>query len=254
MSLDFKGMFIYFGCTSLLWIFGKSLSLEVQLLVVALLVISWITVSVYNRKQKKWRWPGASGNNLVQSLLVLVLGGIFLFVTSSLLSSTNATAWYLGVCGLIVFNILHYLQFVDLSEQDFQDKCDGKVHSVLKNRPEVSATKANNWKNTVKIIHNIFFILVWLEFMTFLYYFNVTYNNGSPVPTVYQTEALTQHGRTMYITTSEKTLVDILQVCGFIGMPRALISGFLLQKMGIKVFSGNNRKLKISNLKRHKSG
>ncbi len=251
-SLDFKGMFFYFGCVSLLWIFGRSLSVKTILLLVILFVAIWITISDYNRKQRKWQWIGASKKNIFESLLALLLGGIFMFATSSVWSFTDAPAWYIGACSIFIFNALHYLNLIDLSEQDFHDNCNGNIHIISKNRSNPPVTNTTEWKNKIKTIYNIFFIVVWVEFMIFAYYINTSYNNGAPAQTSNQTEELSQHGRTVYVTSSEKTVVNILETFALIGIPSALFTGFFLQKKGI--LPETNRKKTNSGIRQKKRG
>jgi len=70
--------------------------------------------------------------------------------------------------------------------------------------------------------------MVWLEFLVFFYYSGVAYRDGSPVPTSTKTEAVTEHGRTLYIANHQKVVWDRLESSAFAGIPSVIIGGFLL--------------------------
>jgi hypothetical protein len=58
----------------------------------------------------------------------------------------------------------------------------------------------------------VVFMLVWVAGVASFYFSGTAFKNGSPEPTATQTQPLTDHGKTVYVTPTEKQRVDELQL------------------------------------------
>jgi hypothetical protein len=69
------------------------------------------------------------------------------------------------------------------------------------------------------------------------YSFGTAFKNGSPEPTITRTERLENHGKTVYVTPSEKQRIHLLQLVSGIGFPVVLLGGAILHfVVGVKLF------------------
>ena len=83
----------------------------------------------------------------------------------------------------------------------------------------------------------LIFFAVWLEFLVFFYYSGTAFRDGSPAPTPAKSEAVTKHGKTVYVARDQKILWDWLESFAFTGIPSVIVGGFLLHFLvGVKLF------------------
>jgi hypothetical protein len=62
------------------------------------------------------------------------------------------------------------------------------------------------------------FMLVWVCGVASFYFFGTAFKNGSPEPTATQTEPLEDHGKTVYVTPTDKRRVHALQLVSWVGV------------------------------------
>ncbi len=91
------------------------------------------------------------------------------------------------------------------------------------------APPRRDWRFWLRTGVSVFFVAAWVDAMAFHYFSGATYRNGSPSPTASKTEPLDNHGRVVYVTPSEKALVDRLKAGMTIGIPAALLLIVLVQ-------------------------
>jgi hypothetical protein len=237
MSLEFKLMFVYHGCMMVLFVTGDEFSVRQELFFAVLLLLALSSISTWHRRSTGWHWHGADAKHRLAALGSLVLTAVFLYAATSWFSPSNPRflPWYLAGFGIGLFNFLQSLRLVHPSEAAFLADC-GESASQL-GEPAQMETKGPQWQRVIKTVFSVVFFLVWLEFLVFFYYSGKTFSEGSPVPTQTKTEPVTDHGKTAYIKPDQKVLRDNLELFGFIGIPSALLSGFLLHFVfGIKIF------------------
>lgn len=78
------------------------------------------------------------------------------------------------------------------------------------------------WKKIGIRIFKIYFLAAWLTGLSFSWQFNSAYNHGSSNPTALQTEPLSSHGHTVYVSSKEKHRVDLLGMLAPIGIVSSL--------------------------------
>lgn len=234
-----KLILAYIGWTLVLLAIGNKITLATGLILTGAFVLLLGVFSVRHRMASGWRWPGVTPRNILHAVLTLVLGGLFAFAVNPLFPITNPSVrpWYLGLAGVVLFNVLRALQILEASETGFQEKCPAK--SVPQVTPGIyTPTRPNRDRKTmIKSVYSGFFLLVWLIGLASFYFFGVALKNGSPIPTTSQTESLSDHGRVVYVTPIEELVVDLLVNGMAVGIFVVIVLGFLLQKyFGIKLF------------------
>jgi hypothetical protein len=94
-----------------------------------------------------------------------------------------------------------------------------------------------NWKRVTKAVYSVAFMLVWVCGVASFYFFGTAFKNGSPEPTISQTEPLEDHGKTVYVTPTEKQRVHVLQLVSWVGLPIVLLGGAAIHFLaGVKLF------------------
>jgi hypothetical protein len=198
------------------------------------------------RQAKHWRWPGVKPLNVLYAAGSIVLIFFFLYSASPLfpVHDNHFLPWYLGGLGIGIFGILQTLKVVDASQVEFVSHC--MVIDQYGRELEPAAATAPPqitgpaWKRTAKVVYSVVFILVWVAGVASFYFSGTAFKNGSPQPTATQTQPLTDHGKTVYVTPAEKQRLDELQLAMWIGIPFILVGGAVLHfLLGVKVFGGN---------------
>jgi len=237
MSLELKLMFAYHGCMMMLFISGGSFSTKQQLIVAGVLVAALITISMRHRRSVGWRWQGVKTVDLVKAVAGVAFTAVFLYAATPFFpaSSPRFFPWYLAGLGIGVFNVLQALRLVHPSEAAFLADCREPGAPVEQARQVESTDPA--WHKVVRACYSFLSFIVWLGFLAFFYQSGTAFRNGSPVPTTTQTDEVTNHAETAYITHKEKILSDRLQRFAFVGIPSVLGGGFVLHFLvGVKPF------------------
>ena len=233
-SFEFKGMFFYHICMMIMMVVGTGLTFIEQIFIAAAIALSVATASFIRRLRRKWRWRGVSVLRATGAIGTAALMGYFLFATSSgaLLASDFAIdrpfgigPWILAGLGIAVFAVLDALNVVHGTERAFRMDCGEEAAE----QPEPEVAPEPRWKRVISYAFAVAFLAVWLEGVTFFYVHDRTLRASSPTPTFERSAALENKGRTVYVTTAEKRLVDQLETFMVIGIPAAIATGFFLQ-------------------------
>ena len=241
MSLEFKLFFVYHVCMMVLFISGGALTLRQEFAFTVVLVFVLGTLSIRHRRSAGWRWQALETKNLLMAAGGIALTGVFLYAATPLFPPWNPKSlpWYLAGFGIGTFNVLQALRLVHPSEAAFLADCHDLDSQTVQATPsEPIEPTEPQWCRIVRATYHLLFFLVWLGFLAFFYYSGAAFRDGSPVPTPAQTEAVTEHGKTVYVPHAQKILCDRLEWSAFVGIPLMLVGGFVLHFLvGVKLFS-----------------
>lgn len=242
-SFDFKLFFAYHICMMVLFMAGGALSTKRELMIAALLVAILISLSLRNRRDANWRWPGVQTKGIVSALGILVLAIFFDLAAVPLASPSDPRflPWHMAGIGIAAFGVFSALRVVQLSQADFLKECEPTGLAGLPPEPAPETPPAVSadprWKRTIRAIYSICFLLVWIDGVASFYYFGVAFRDGSPRPTPTHTEPLNNHGQIRYIPRLQKALIDSLQTAAFIGIPSIIVAGLTTHFLvGVKLF------------------
>jgi hypothetical protein len=130
--------------------------------------------------------------------------------------------------GIGLFGILQSLKVAYASEAEFASDCmiiDQYGRELEPARAPASALLSEpNWKRVTKATYSTVFMLLWVCGVASFYFFGTAFKNGSPVPTITQTEPLKDHGKTVYVTPTDKRRVHALQLVSGVGFPVLIVS------------------------------
>ena len=233
MSFEFKGMFLYHIAMMAMFVAGQGLLFFEQIIVATAILLVIATASSFRRIRHKWRWPGVTTLRTARAVLTLALMAFFLFATAGGaveaqgLSLTRPFAlgpWVFAVLGIAIFSVLNVLNVTHLSERAFRDECSDQAR-----QPKPAPPPEPRWKLVAKYVFAAAFLIVWLEGVTFFYVYTRTLRSASPVPTVEQSVALSERGKTVYVTPAEMRLIDQLRSFMFVAIPASIATAFFLQ-------------------------
>lgn len=233
MSFEFKGMFLYHIAMMVMFLAGQGLPFVEQIFIASSIALAVAIASFIRRVRRKWRWRGLTAMRVAAAVLMSALMGFFLFAVVggalqaqgiSLMRPFPLAPWALAAMGIAIFSILNILRITHLSEKAFQEECGGDALE-----PQPASPPEPRWKVVTKYAFMVAFLAVWLEGVTFFYVFDRTMRASSPTPTVERSIAFKNKGVTVYITPSEKQLIDQLQGFMFIGIPASIAVAFFLQ-------------------------
>jgi hypothetical protein len=160
MSLDFKLMFVYHGCMTILFIVGGAFSTKQELGIAGVLVAVIMSISMRHRREAGWRWQGIETKNLLMAAGGLALTGFLLFSATPLFPPSNPSAlpWYLAGFGIGTFNFLQALRVIQPSEAAFLTDCR---EPGSQNEQASSAKSAGPpWHKFARAAYSSFFIFV----------------------------------------------------------------------------------------------
>jgi hypothetical protein len=236
MSVDFRLFFAYHISMMVMMIAGQGeLSVRIELVITALLVMVLMAISIVHRKENNWRWPGVQGRDIVYAVGGVVLIALFLYGATPLFPPSTGAAlpWYLAGLGIGTFNVLSSLKVVNASEADFLMNCRavdqyGQEIPRASELPQPASATEPRWKKLARAIYVATFMLVWICGVLFFYVFGKAFKDGSLVPTVTQTAPLENHGETVFITPAEKERIHLLLLSAGVGFPVVIVSGLVL--------------------------
>jgi hypothetical protein len=142
--------------------------------------------------------------------------------------------WYLFGFGIGLMNAFSSIGLVRQSESQFMADC----HTTATQVPAAAPTPEPAdpaWQRFLRGAFTLAFMAVWLTGVTFFYLHGKAIRNGSPVPTATQTDPITEHGGTVYVTHKEKVLDDCLLTISMIGVPVIAAGAILHFLMGVKL-------------------
>lgn len=237
MSLDFKLMFVYHGCMMFLFIAGSAFTTGQELFIAASLAVVLTMLSLRHRSAIGWKWEGIKTKDLAMAIGVAALMVFFLGAGSSMFPASNPRflPWYLAGFGIGFFNVLSTLKLVRSSESQMLADCSDTPSEPMQ-EPKTEPLEPR-WHRVARGIFSCLFLLVWLEGVAFFYYHGKIFSSGSPTPTATQTDPISDHGNTVYITHAQKTQLDRMEIMMFTGIPAILVGGFVLHFLvGVKLF------------------
>lgn len=243
MSLDMKLMFGYHISMMVMMVAGGSLTVRQELTIAATIAALILLVSRYHREKAHWRWPGIKPANVLYALGNIFFISIFLYSATPLAPPNNGhiVPWYLAGLGIGLFGILQSLKVAYASEAEFASDCmiiDQYGRELEPARAPASALLSEpNWKRVTKVTYSAVFMLLWVCGVASFYFFGTAFKNGSPEPTITQTEPLKDHGKTVYVTPTDKRRVHALQLLSGVGFPVLIVSAAILHFLvGVKLF------------------
>lgn len=127
---------------------------------------------------------------------------------------------------MALFGVLGGLRVVCLSKAEFLSNCGQQIpiDDPINPGDEIP------WKKTARRVYTIFFATVWIASIGYSWVFNAAYKNGSQSPAADRTVALNDHGRIVYITHHQEQAINVLLWVMGVGIPSAILAGFILQK------------------------
>lgn len=244
MSLDMRLMSGYHISMMVMMAAGGSLTVRQELTFAVAIAALIVLVSRNNRKKKHWRWPGVKPLDVLYAVCGAVLISFLLYSATPLFPPNNGhvVPWYLAGLGLGLFGILQSLNVVYAAEAEFASNCMtidqyGRELEPMREPSSLVERHEANWKRIAKAVYKVVFILVWVCSVASFYFFGTAFKNGSPEPTTTQTEPVQDHGKTVYVTPTEKERVHALQLVSWVGFPVMLLGGAVLHFLvGVKLF------------------
>jgi hypothetical protein len=222
MSLELKLMFVYHGCMMVLFFTGDAFSTRQEFGFAAVLLFLLVSLSIRHRRSTGWRWPGVKPKDWLMAVGGVALIGVFLYAATPMFPPWNSRSlpWYLAGFGIGALNALRTLQLVQPSEAAFLADCHEPANQFEQaTNSEPTEPIEPKWHRIVRSGYSSVFFLVWLGFLAFFFYSG----DGSPVPTLTQMNAVTEHGKTVYLTNDQRILRDNLQLFAFIGIPSVIV-------------------------------
>jgi hypothetical protein len=238
MSLDFKLMFVWHGSMMFLMITGGNFTSGQELTFAAILMAVLFSVSIQHRRSKGWQWQPVESKQFAWAAGSLLLTALFLYASSPLFSPLNPgfLPWYLAGFGIGIMNVLSAIGLVRLSESQFIADCQTTAPQAPALAPTAEPADPA-WQRFLRGSFQLAFLGIWLNFMVFFYLHGKAIRNGSPTPTAAQTDSVTEHGGTVYVTHKEKVLDDRLLTISMIGIPSAMAAAAILHfLLGVKLF------------------
>ena len=243
MSLDMRLMFGYHAGMMVMMVAGGYLTIQQELAIAAAIAALITLLSRYYRNKKHWRWPGVKPIDVLYAVGGVVLISFFLYSATPVAPPNNShvVPWYLAGLGIGLFGILQSLKVVYPAKAEFAAHCmiiDQYGRELEPAREPIPAQPQEpNWKRVTKVVYTVVFMFVWVCGVASFYFFGTAMKNGSPEPTVTQTEPLEDHGETVYVTPAEMHRVHGLQLVSWVGVPIMIVSGAILHFLvGVKLF------------------
>lgn len=232
MSFEFKSFFAYHIAMMAMAAAGSALPLRGKVFIAAAILSGVFFLSARRRLAMGWHWRAPGPGRILAAFFGVALIGIFIASGTPLFPIKGAAAsWYLAVFGIGLFGFLQALGVTHFAEADFIAECGPIAQS------ETHELGDPVWKRVARGAFSILFLLVWLDGVASFYVFGTTFQTGSPVATATQTETLVNHGQVVYVEASQKRLVERLQAGMTIGIPTAMVIGFVLHFIiGVQLF------------------
>src|SRR6266481_198145 len=131
---------------------------------------------------------------------------------------------------------LSAIGLVRLSKSQFIADCQTTDSRVPALAPTAESADPA-WQRFLRGAFHLAFLVIWLNFMVFFYLHGQAIRNGSPTPTATETDPVTEHGGTVYVTHKEKVLDERLLTISMIGTPSLMAAGAILHFLvGVKLF------------------
>ena len=208
-----------------------------ELTLTGLLLAVLISISMRHRRSANWQWQRLNTKSYLSAVASVALMAVFLYAATPLFSpkSPRFLPWYLAGFGIGAFNVLQALRLVHPSEAAFLADCQEPTNQI-EQTTQIEPSDPP-WHKILRAAFRVVFFAVWLEFLVFFYYSGTVFRDGSPAPTPAKSEAVTEHGKTVYISRDQKILWERLESFAFTGIPSVIVGSFLLHFLvGVKLF------------------
>lgn len=238
MSLDFKLMFVWHGSMMVLMMTGGLFTIGQELTLAAILTAVLFSLSMQNRRSNGWQWQPVESKQFAWAAGSLLLTCVFLYAGTPLFSPSNPNflPWYLAGFGIGFMNVLSAIGLVRLSKSQFIADCQTTDSRVPALAP-IAESADPAWQRFLRGAFHLAFLVIWLNFMVFFYLHGQAIRNGSPTPTATETDPVTEHGGTVYVTHKERVLDERLLTISMIGTPSLMAAGAILHFLvGVKLF------------------
>jgi len=248
MSFDSKLFLALFACLVGLFAAGNRLTVNAELSIAALAAAGVISVSSRRRRRLDWRWPGTNRRGVLRAVGA---AAVMFFATHPTfpIFQPDFLPWYLAGTEIAVFNILESLRVVQAPEVDFLKLC-GTTSPARDEEPQAACVMEAVWRRATRAIFFITSYAVMFEFLVFFYLSGVYFRDGSPRPTLTQTEQLSTGGSVVYITPVQKHLLDQLETWASICIPSIIgATVFLHFIVGVKLLPNTPTLREIRNRK-----
>jgi hypothetical protein len=229
ISFDFRLFFGFHVCMMALMVFRAGI--VSQMVVICAAALTALVLSIRNRRRSGWKWPRTSWKKAVGVLAVVAPGLLFLgaALPGKTVFDPRLFPWLSAGGGILLFGILNGLNIVHKSEEEFLANCGVKSMTVLPLPPATSSNpQLSSSKRVAMIVFKIYFFVAFMTFVSFMWKFNEAYRGGSEKPTATQTQRLTNHGRTVYITPNQERLVSLLKTFSMVGVVSSVLVGIFL--------------------------
>lgn len=241
-SYDFKLFFgFHVGMMALMVLrFVAGIGIVFEMVVVSGLLITGFALSLRHRSKQGWRWPGAGWKDV---LVALVLAALVVYFLGAAMPDTTVLnpdlfPFLAAGGGILLFGVLGALKICHKTEEEFLRHCGADRHVEPAVSPVAWKQQLPRWKRIVVGAFGAYFLIIWIAGVGFFWKFNAAFASGSKQATATQTEPLTNHGHTVFITPKQKRIVKLLERSMMFGMPSVFVIGALLHfVIGIKVFS-----------------
>lgn len=222
MSTDFKLMMGFHLCMMVLFVVGGAVGVVAELAIAGVFLIAAIVISAWRKLSARWQWPGVGLKEIAMALGTIALMGGFAFAATPLASphSPVMLPWFLAIAGFGIFSAANALRLVTLSEAEFLAQC-GEPPAVAESEPAEPRLHG-----LARSAYYVAFIAVWLSSVASFYFFGVGMRDGTPSPTATNTEPLTNHGVTVYVSVATKHLIDALQTSMLLAFPPFFSSAY----------------------------
>jgi hypothetical protein len=239
MSAELRLMFVYHGCMMVLFMTGGALNVNLELAIATILIAVGAAFSLRRRREKNWHWhsPGPKG--------IAIAAGIVILIAFFLCSATPGFSpakpqflpWYLAGFGIGLFGVLSALNLVKSSEAEFEAECgEPPPPSPIASGQSRPVASPARWKQVLRGAFTVYFLAVWVTGVGFFYLDGKAFSGGASAPTTFQTEPMTQHGKTVYASRAEKRRDDLLQTAMIVGIPSIFVLGFVIHFLiGVKL-------------------
>jgi len=202
--------------------------------------LAFISLSTANRRKRNWHWPGVETADVLKAIGGVVLMVLFFYVCFRYLPRDRSSVpVLLFALSIAVVNILTSLNFVQLSEIDFERHCYDPLSGPPVASPVSSAKPVEpQWKRVVRGVYRAAFLVVCLAMLASIYLHENYVHDGARQPTATQTETINEHRAIIYVTPRQKRIDSLMQVCTFAGLAAITLGGLFVQfVLGVTLFA-----------------
>ncbi len=231
MSFDFKLMFVFHGCMMILFIIGGAFSVRQELEFTGALLVVLTSLSIRTAEYQTGTGTAQNPKDVLMAAGIGALICVFLYVATPQFSplSSRFLPRYLAGFGIGAFNVMQQLRLVF----PFQSSVSGRLREAH-GQPRVPPPPPPvdpQWQRMIRATYHLLFFVIWLGFLAFFYYSGTSFRDGSQIPTANQPDAVTERGKTVYITHEQKILCDKLERFTFVGIPSIILGGLIIHSL-----------------------